>query len=81
MHYNAQCLLVQEADADGNYDDTLSFEEFCSLFKELSERREITNLFSLYSSKKEWLTVHDLQGFLKCEQGDDVFSSHSALRC
>ena len=66
---------TQEADSDGNYDNKLDFEEFCSLFKDLATRPELRRLFNLYSSKKEWLTVEDLQRFLEVEQGnggDDV---------
>ena len=60
---------LQEADADGNYDGKLNFEEFCTLFKQLATRPELTRLFNLYSSKKEWLTAEDLQRFLENEQG------------
>jgi len=55
---------TQEADSDGNFDGKLNFEEFCSLFKDLATRPELRRLFNLYSSKKEWLTVEDLQRFL-----------------
>jgi len=60
---------MQEADSDGNFDGKLNFEEFCSLFKDLATRPELRRLFNLYSSKKEWLTVEDLQRFLEAEQG------------
>ena len=66
---------TQDADSDGNYDNKLDFEEFCSLFKDLATRPELRRLFNLYSSKKEWVTVEDLQRFLEVEQGnggDDV---------
>ena len=63
----SSCL--QDADTEGVSDGKLNFEEFCTLFGELSERKELTNLFALYSSKQEWLTVRDLQNFLKIEQG------------
>lgn len=61
----------QAADSDGNFDGKLNFEEFCTLFKELASRPELKRLFSLYSSKMEWLTVKDLQKFLQVEQGAD----------
>ena len=73
---------MQEADSDGNYDNKLDFEEFCSLFKDLATRPELRRLFNLYSSKKEWLTVEDLQRFLEVEQGngrDDVIMTSSLI--
>ena len=64
-------LSLQSAD-EGEGDGKLDFDEFCQMFNELSERKELRTLFSLYSSKQEWLTVHDLQRFLRIEQGNVV---------
>ncbi|XP_064396880.1 1-phosphatidylinositol 4,5-bisphosphate phosphodiesterase delta-1-like isoform X2 [Halichondria panicea] len=52
-------------------DGKLNFDEFCTLFKDLSARPELRMLFNKYSSKMEWLTVKDLQKFLQLEQGAD----------
>ena len=68
---------TQDADSDGDYDGKLSFEEFCSLFKELASRPELRRLFYLYSSKMEWWTVQDLQRFLQTEQGECILFTHT----
>jgi len=62
---------MQEADGEGNYDGSLDFKEFCTLFKELSERQEIKSLFLSYSSKQEYMTVLDVQRFMAIEQGKE----------
>ena len=72
---------LQDADAEGVSDGKLNFEEFCTLFDELSERKELTNLFALYSSKQEWLTVRDLQNFFKIEQGMFVCEERGVCMC
>lgn len=64
---------MQEADEDGNYDGSLNFQEFCSLFRELSERQEVNALFTSYSSKQEYMTAQDIQRFMAIEQGEAVF--------
>lgn len=69
--YSCVPSFPQDADSDGNYDGKLSFDEFCSLFKELASRPELRRLFYLYASKMEWWTVHDLQRFLQTEQGKE----------
>lgn len=67
---------LQAADTEGEsegdkLDGKLNFEEFSTLFKELSARPELRALFNKYSSKMEWLTAKDLQKFLQIEQGAD----------
>lgn len=59
-----------DVEGGGETDGKLDFGEFCALFNELSERKELQSLFSLFSSKYEWMTVQDLQRFLKIEQGE-----------
>ncbi len=61
---------LQSADTEGETDGKLDFDEFCLLFNKLSERGELSSLFALYSSKYEWLTVQDLQRYLRIEQGE-----------
>lgn len=67
------CVILQNVDVEGEgaTDGKLDFGEFCTLFNELSERNELQSLFSLYSSKYEWVTVQDLQRFLRIEQGEE----------
>ncbi len=68
---NCQAADTEGASEGDDLDGKLNFDEFCTLFKDLSARPELKMLFSKYSSKMEWLTVHDLQKFLQLEQGAD----------
>lgn len=68
-----------DVEGEGATDGKLDFAEFCTLFDKLSERPELKSLFSLYSSKYEWLTVRDLQRFLQIEQGKEGRANRRAL--
>uniref|UniRef100_UPI00358FD53F 1-phosphatidylinositol 4,5-bisphosphate phosphodiesterase eta-2-like n=1 Tax=Myxine glutinosa TaxID=7769 RepID=UPI00358FD53F len=59
--------LFQEADTD-TVQGRLNFEEFCTLYKRISTRRDLYLLLFRYSNRQEHLTFNQLKCFMQTEQ-------------